>query len=104
MLHEDGASEADVVAYLASYGLETPERARHRLSFISDPLWRAYVFTYHVGYDLLGAWLEASDDPDGEPAPGGAGSLTRRQGRQSRFARLLADQVTPSAIRSQLGT
>lgn len=100
LLHEEGASEADVVDYLARYGLETPERARHRLSFISDPLWRAYVFTYHVGYDLLGAWLDTPDDANGEPTPAGLGSVTRRQ---ERFARLLADQVTPSSIRSQLG-
>ncbi len=98
LLHEDGATEDEVVAYFMTYGLETPERARHRLSFINDPLWRAYVFTYHLGYDLLGAWLELADDED-TTGPGDGG----RSRRRDRFARLLADQVTPSAILSQLG-
>ena len=103
LLHEEGVAAEDVVAYIERYGLETPERARHRFSFISDPLWRAYVFTYHVGYDLLGAWLDAPEDPeDGEPDVISAG-VTPHDRRQARFGRLLAGQVTPSAIRSQLG-
>lgn len=89
MLHEEGVPAADVVAYLAGYGLETPERARHRMRFIEDPLWRAYVFTYHVGRDLLGAWCDDN----------GAAAESWRTGR---FRRLLEEQVTPSAIRSQL--
>ena len=95
LLHDEGAPADDVVAYIERYGLETPERAKHRFSFISDPLWRAYVFTYHVGYDLLGAWLDATDEVAGPPA-------SAHDRRQTRFARLLADQVTPSAIQSQL--
>jgi len=97
LLHGEGVPEEDVIAYIARYGLETPERVRHRYAFISDPLWRAYVFTYHVGYDLLGAWLDAPGEP-GDPIAG-----DDRARRQDRFARLLADQLTPSAIQSQLG-
>jgi hypothetical protein len=62
--------------------------------FITDPLWRAYVFTYHVGYDLLSAWLDRPVE-DGEPDD----PFARRQ---SRFATLLAAQVTPSAIASEI--
>ena len=98
LLHEEGVAEADVVAYLMTYALESPERARHRLSFIANPLWRAYIFTYHVGYEILGAWLD-EDDEAGPPATAEAA----RQRRQERFGRLLADQVTPSAILSQVG-
>jgi hypothetical protein len=98
LLHEDGVAANEVAAYFEKYALESPERARHRLSFISDPLWRAYIFTYHVGYDLLGAWLD-QDDEAGPLPTAGAG----RARRQSRFAHLLAEQVTPSAIRSQVG-
>ncbi len=94
LLHEEGVAHDDVVEYFARYGLESPERARHRLSFIADPLWRAYVFTYHVGYNLLGSWLELPAE-DGEPGD----PMARRQ---ERFARLLADQVTPSAIQSEV--
>ncbi len=95
MLHEEGAPQVDVVAYLARYGLETEERARHRMRFIEDPLWRAYVFTYHVGRDLLGAWIDAGD-ADGRSGPGADAE------RPDRFRRLLEEQVTPSAIRSQI--
>jgi hypothetical protein len=94
LLHEEGVAHEDVVEYFARYGLESPERARHRLSFIADPLWRAYVFTYHVGYDLLGSWLNLPAE-DGE-----SGDAVLR--RLERFARLLADQVTPSAIQSEV--
>ncbi len=89
LLHEDGLPDHEVADYFARYALETPERARKRLSFIADPLWRAYIFTYHVGYDLLSAWLDLPADSEGDT-------------RQSRFAHLLADQVTPGAIVSAI--
>ncbi|MBA3378296.1 MAG: hypothetical protein H0T93_05380 [Chloroflexia bacterium] len=57
------------------------------------------MFTYHVGYDLLGAWLDAPDEAGDEVAGPPASAHDRRQ---ARFARLLVDQVTPSAIQSQL--
>lgn len=97
LLHDEGAPRADVVAYLARYGLETEERARHRMRFIEDPLWRAYVFTYHVGGDLLGRWLDGSDERDDREI--GASPVTRRT---DRFRRLLEEQVTPSAVRGEL--
>ncbi len=101
LLHDEGMAEHDVVAYIERFGLETSERARHRYSFIADPLWRAYVFTYHVGYDLLGAWLDMPEEP--EEAEAAATDAILQTRRQARFARLLADQVTPSAIQSQVG-
>jgi hypothetical protein len=82
MLHADGRSEADVLSYLMRYGLVTEQSARKRLEFISDPLWRAYIFTYHAGYDLLGAWLDAGMPDE----------------RQARFRTLLTEQVYPSVI------
>ncbi len=94
LLHEEGTTEDEVLNYFTHYGLETPERARHRMRFITDPLWRAYVFTYHVGYDLLSAWLDRPGE-EGEEQAGPAR-------RQARFGHLLATQVTPSAIRSEL--
>ncbi|HEU5431226.1 MAG TPA: hypothetical protein VFU81_06170, partial [Thermomicrobiales bacterium] len=53
----------------------------------SDPLWRAYIFTYHAGYDLLGAWIEA------------AGAASRRD----RFRTLLTEPVTPSWAAGRVG-
>lgn len=83
MLHADRVPEGEVVAYLMRYGLCDETEARHRLRFIADPLWRAYVFTYHAGRDLLDAWLARGD-------------------RRARFARLLREQVTPSRIAAEL--
>jgi len=94
LVHEDGAGEGDAVEYLMRYGLESEVRARHRMRFITDPLWRPYVFTYHVGRDLLGAWIEQPED--GEVAE----DLFAH--RQRRFARLLIEQMTPSRIAADL--
>lgn len=84
--HVDGASEDEVVAYLVRYSLRPAEEARHRLRFIDDPLWRPYIFTYHVGRDLLTAWLA------GFPS----------EQRTGQFVRLLTSSVTPSMLRAQV--
>ncbi len=80
--HAAGLAESEVIAYLQRYALATEAEARQRLRFIDDPLWRAYIFTYHAGHDLLGAWLAAAP-PDQRPA---------------RFRTLLTEQVYPSQI------
>lgn len=81
LLHEEGRDPEDVVAYLQRYGLVTEAEARQRLRFIADPLWRAYIFTYHVGYALISDWLDQA------PAE-----------RHDRFRTLLTEQVYPSQI------
>ncbi len=88
MMHAEGRPAEDVARYLMEYGLATEEEARHRVRFIADPLWRPYIFTYHVGRDLLGAWLDE--------AP------TNGETRASRFVRLLEEQMTPSAVAGDL--
>jgi hypothetical protein len=82
MLHADGAPREEVLAYLERRLLAAPERAAKRLAFISHPLWRTYVFVYFEGERLLRRWLEIAPPAD-QPA---------------RFRRLLAEQLTPSAI------
>lgn len=82
LLHEFGADPEDVVAYLQRYGLSTEAEARQRLRFISDPLWRAYIFTYDVGREMVLNWL------------GQSSAATRQQ----RYARLLTEQMTPSQL------
>jgi hypothetical protein len=64
------------------YALRAENEARQSLRFIADPLWRAYTFTYHVGRDLLGRWLD----------------LAPKTERQSRFLLPLIGQVTPSHV------
>jgi hypothetical protein len=81
-LHADGAPREEVLAYLERRLLTTPERAAKRLEFIEHPLWRTYVFVYFEGERLLRRWLEMVPPAD-QPA---------------RFRRLLAEQLTPSAI------
>jgi hypothetical protein len=82
LLHADGAPREEVLAYLERRLLTTPERAAKRLEFITHPLWRTYVFVYFEGERLLRRWLEV-EPPAARPV---------------RFRRLLAEQLTPSAI------
>jgi hypothetical protein len=87
LMHDQGASDDEVVAYHMRYGLDDEERARHRLGFIKSPLWRAYIFTYHAGRDLLGAWLgRATDDAD----------------RTARIRTLMLEPITPGMIAAEL--
>ncbi len=88
MLHVDGRHPDEVVAYLRRYGLRTEAEARHQLRFLTNPLWRAYVFTYHAGCDLLSAWLAR-----GDPAT-----------VDGRFVQLLTTPTAPSMIRADLAT
>lgn len=85
LLHEEGRDPDEVVAYLQRYGLSTEAEARQRLRFIANPLWRAYIFTYDVGYDLITRWLAS------EPAA-----------RERRYRSLLTEQVYPSLIASEI--
>jgi hypothetical protein len=62
MIHEDGASVEEAEAYTEKWNLMTPEQAKHSVSFITDPTWRAYVITYSAGRDLCRAYI------DGDPA------------------------------------
>jgi hypothetical protein len=87
LLHADGASREEVLAYLERHLLTTPERAAKRLGFIDHPLWRTYVFVYFEGERLLSRWLERV--PPAEQA--------------ARFRRLLVEQLTPDAILDELG-
>ncbi len=87
LMHSRGASEDEVVAYFMRYGLDDAERARHRLGFISSPLWRAYIFCYHAGRDLLGAWLaQFGDQPE----------------RENRIRTLMLEPLTPGMIAARV--
>jgi hypothetical protein len=79
LLHEQQADPEEVVRYLMRYSLCNEQEARQRLRFISDPLWRAYIFTYTAGYMLLKRWLHGGD-------------------QTARFRTLLTEQIYPSLI------
>jgi hypothetical protein len=79
LLHEQQADPEEVVQYIMRYGLRSEREARQSLRFISTPLWRAYIFTYHAGRELLSRWLDGGD-------------------RRERFRTLLTDQTYPSLV------
>ncbi len=72
LLHDLGASEAEVVAYLERWALLTPEYADHVIRFLTEPTSRTYVITYSAGRELCRSYVA------GEP---------------KRFRHLLTEQV-----------
>lgn len=83
-VHTGDCSEAEAIAYIVRYGLRTEQEAKHSFSFLADPLWRPYVFTYLVGRQILGDWLDLVPDET-----------------RSRFHRLLVEQLTPGQLRAE---
>ncbi len=79
MLHQDGRSEAEVLDYLQTYALSSPERARQTVRFITAPNMRAYIFTYSVGGELVRRAMETGN-------------------AQEVFRRLLTHPVTPGEL------
>lgn len=84
MLHDQGKSEDEISQYLQEYGLSTEKEAKHTISFLSNPLYRSYIFTYHLGYDLFE-------------------ELFRHGDRDRYFQRLIEEPVTPSQVRDWIG-
>ena len=80
MMHDQNKSINEISSYLQKYGLSTEKETDRAIRFISNPLYRSYIFTYHVGYDLLEELFSHGD-------------------REKYFARLLEEPVTPSQIR-----
>ena len=61
MIHEEGVPIAEVEAFTQKWSIVTPEQAKHSVSFVTDPTWRAYAITYSAGRDLCRAYI--GDDP-----------------------------------------
>ncbi|HJR81134.1 MAG TPA: hypothetical protein VJ821_13755 [Anaerolineales bacterium] len=80
MLHDQNKSMDEISRYAQKYGLSTEKEADQRIKFISNPLYRSYIFTYSVGHDLFEELFTHGD-------------------RDKNFARLLEEPVTPSQIR-----
>jgi hypothetical protein len=79
LLHTEGRPEAEVIEYLQHYGLRTEARARQALRFISQPMFRSYVFTYFYGERLLRQLFAQGD-------------------MHAIFGRLLTEPVMPSDL------
>lgn len=79
ILHHTGhLDEAQTVDYIRAYSLATEKRAQQGFRFITNPLFRAYVFTYTEGYTLI----EHAARGDKTPI----------------FKRLLVEQILPSRL------
>ncbi|GLY52569.1 DUF885 domain-containing protein [Lentzea sp. NBRC 102530] len=87
LLHDRGADQDDVVAYLCRWLLVPEARARQMVRFLADPLWRAYTTTYVEGVRLVRAWLDVR-------APG--------ESLDSRYLRLLDEPLVPVSLESQV--
>ncbi len=80
LLHGEGRPVEEVQAYIQRWGLRTPREAQQTLRFIQTPINRAYIFNYALGKELL--------------AP-----LLRGLRARENFSRLLAEALTPGAVR-----
>ncbi|QBS39507.1 DUF885 domain-containing protein [Nocardia sp. CS682] len=87
MLHDRGADVDDVTDYLQRWLLLPRDRAQHMVSFLTDPLWRAYTVTYIEGARLVGAWLDAK--PANQPVA-------------ERYLSLLRKPLLPSDLQREL--
>jgi hypothetical protein len=77
MLHVDAMTREDAESYMQEWALESPERARKSVNFISDPHVRTYVTAYTDGRRLCRNFIDRT--PDG-------------------FRRLLTEQLTVSSL------
>ncbi|MEX2137054.1 MAG: hypothetical protein WEB29_08940 [Chloroflexota bacterium] len=82
-LHRDGEPVGDVRSYLAEVALISDDRLEETISQLNDPVMRTQPFTDIEGPRLASEWLEVHGQTQG-------------------FGRLLAEQQTPHALRSEL--
>ena len=80
MLHDQKKEADEVISYLQKFEMSTEAEANRAIRFMSGPLDRSYIFTYTAGYDLLEELFSIAD-------------------RDTYFARLLEEPVTPSQVR-----
>jgi hypothetical protein len=79
LLHADGASPDDAIAYAERWGLLPRNRAEKVVQFQTDPTWRSYIFCYIDGLRLCRRYV------DGDPG---------------RFERLITEALLPSDLQA----
>ncbi len=84
LLHEDHRPAEEVLEYIRHYGLRTEKEAQQHLRFLSNPLFRAYVFNYADGCRLLKKAFDSG-------------------GTRDVFRWAVSEPVTPSAILAHYG-
>jgi hypothetical protein len=80
LLHDRHRPVDEVAAFLAERMLVSDERATQMLTFLTDPLWRAYTTTYIEGSRLVRQWL-GGEVPD-----------------EDRYRRLLTEPLLPADL------
>ena len=83
LLHREGWAPEKVQAYLERHSLRTPEEASQSMKFLTNPLFRSYIFNYSMGKALLAPLFEGPD-------------------AVASFGRLLSEPFTPSQFRHWL--
>jgi hypothetical protein len=83
-LHVDGQPVAEVSSYLVEVAVMRAESVASTIARLSHPVWRAHCFTLIEGRRLVSEWLET-------------------QGQTHGFNRILAEQLTPGQLRSDIG-
>jgi hypothetical protein len=78
LYHTGELTKEQTVDYIRENALSTKMRAEKAFSFISNPLYRSYIFTYTQGYDLV------------EQAAG--------EEKRTLFKRLLMEEFLPSEL------
>ena len=53
LYHTGKLNKEQAIDYIQTYTFSSKERAEKSFSFITHPLFRAYTFTYTIGYDLI---------------------------------------------------
>jgi hypothetical protein len=80
MMHDQKKSEPEISQYLQKYSLYTEKQIQQTMDFIANPLYRSYIFTYHMGYELLEELFQYGD-------------------RAHYFKRMIEEPVTPGLVR-----
>ncbi|MCL4871063.1 MAG: hypothetical protein KJ063_19060 [Anaerolineae bacterium] len=78
LYHTGQLNQPQTIEYIQSYGLVNPKRAQQSFRFLSNPLFRSYIFTYTEGYQLI------ANASNGDKTP--------------LFKRLLVEPVLPSQL------
>jgi hypothetical protein len=85
LIHDRGLPPAEVSAYLQRYALLRGKEAQQNVNFITNPLYRSYIFIYDTGRQLLDTLFAHHADGDDDV--------------DHWFRRLLTEPVTPTQIR-----
>lgn len=62
MLHQDGASDTEVKAYLERWGVMDAEMSSHLIRFMTESTSRTYVMNYPIGFELCSRYV--AGDPE----------------------------------------